>query len=89
MTTDEGGEDPIVALGCLPAHEPDRRSSERVRARCQAALARRKRRLERAEDPTAWRWRRALEPALAAGVSVPFLLEVMRRALELYGLWRS
>jgi len=90
MTTDDDGNDPIGAqLGRLPAREPDRRTAERVRARCQAALARQRERREGTEGQPAWRWRRALEPALAAGASVIFLFEVTRRALELYGLWRS
>lgn len=75
-----------TALSELSVREPDPQRAERTRARCRAALRRRRAILPAAatDGPGAF-WRRALEPALAACVGVVYLSEVVRRALHLYG----
>ncbi len=72
--------DPLLRLlENLPHAEPDRRRSERVRARCHAALGRSRRR--RAQP----RSQRVGETVLAA-LGAIYLLESVHQALLLYGL---
>ena len=72
-------------LGRLPDYEPDARCSDRIRARCHAVL-----REERAKQETApirFRgWRIAVECAALSVVSAVYLVEVLRKAVALYGL---
>jgi hypothetical protein len=85
MRTDEMSKDPVMgALAELPICEPDQRRAERMRARCHAAIERQLATdllLERAAISFS-RW--ILEPALVAILSAVFLIEVARRALQLY-----
>jgi len=86
MRTDEMLKDPVMqALAGLPVREPDRRRAERTRARCRAAIERQLAKdlfLDRVATSFS---RRILEPALVAALSAVFLIEVARRALQLYG----
>jgi len=73
-------------LARLAAHDVGAARGNRIRARCHAALARRRR-----APRLAWLLgssfvERVLEPALAGAVAIVFLTEVIRRALSLYGL---
>jgi hypothetical protein len=72
--------DPLLRLlEKLPEAEPDGRRAARVRARCHAALGRRRQR--RAHS----RGQRIGETALAA-LGAMYLLESVRQALLLYGI---
>lgn len=86
MRTDEMMKDPVLqVLAGLPVREPDRRRVERTRARCRAAIERRMAKdlfLER----LATSFSRFLQPALVAALCAVFLIEVARRALQLYRL---
>lgn len=85
------------ALSTLPAYDVEPARAAEIRARCRAALAdRTSRRVASGfsrggprEAELAGRfapfWRRCLEPALVAGLSVVFLAEVISRALRLEG----
>ena len=69
----------------LTIYEPDRRCADRIRARCHARIAKRKR-AEALPSPASARYcRRILEPSLVTVVCTVFLCEVMHRALLLYG----
>ena len=85
MKSDAFAEDLVTrALASLSACEPERQWSEHTRARCRRAMLRR----QTQEDPVhvaSPSSRRILETALVAGVSVAFLVDVVRLALRLYG----
>jgi hypothetical protein len=87
MTGDEDREDPMMqALAGLSVYEPDRGRAVRTRAQCLAALDR-QRRVEAWSGHVIFSLRRrVLEPALVAAASAVYLVEVVRRALHLYGL---
>ena len=82
---DDGAPD---ALGLLAAHEPGQARDARVRARCHAALEKRRRRAlvrngsRNAARPPAWH--RALEPAIVGALCAVYLFEVLSRAVQLY-----
>ena len=87
MTGDEDREDPMMrALAGLSVNEPDRGRADRTRAHCLAALDRQRRAEARSGRVTGSLRRRILEPALVAAASAIYLTEVVRRALQLYGL---
>jgi hypothetical protein len=69
------------ALALLGTHEPDRARDARVRARCHAALEKR-RRLEAA--PVRPWWVRSFEPAAVGALCAVYLFEVLSRAVQLY-----
>ena len=69
------------ALGLLAAHEPGRARDGRVRARCHAALEKRRR---RALSPARRLWHRGLEPAIVGALCAVYLFEVLSRAVQLY-----
>ncbi len=70
------------ALALLGIHEPDRTRDGLVRARCHAALEKRRR---RALQPARPDWRRTLEPAIVGALCAVYLVEVLGRAVLLYG----
>lgn len=70
--------DPVMRMvERLPRAEPDSARAARTRARCRAALARRRR--ERAPV-------RFWESALVGGLCAAYFVEVVRQALHLYGV---
>jgi len=71
----------IGALALLGEHQPDRARDARVRARCHAALEKRRR---RALSPSRPAWRRGLEPAIVGALCAVYLFEVLSRAILLY-----
>jgi len=86
MNSDHFADDRLAdAIASLPVVDLDPARAEEIRARSRAALGRH----ARSRSPwtaAAWpAWRRVLEPALVAGVSAAFLLEVVGRALSLEG----
>ena len=74
---DEG----LGALARLDAHEPDPDRDARVRARCHAALEKRRRRELAPVRPV---WRRGFEPATVGVLCAVYLFEVLSRAIRLY-----
>ncbi len=87
MIDDDLGNDALlVALAGLPAHEPEQGRANRIRALCQAGIA--KRNLANASLSIAMNrynlW--FVELAVVASVGATFLAEVLTRALRLYGL---
>jgi len=70
------------ALALLGIHELDRARDARVRERCHAALEKRRR---RALQPVRPAWRRTLEPAIVGALCAVYLVEVLGRAVLLYG----
>jgi hypothetical protein len=88
MNTDRHADDRLTtALGELPAYDVAPARAARIAERCHAEL--RRGACRRADAGLGWgraaRWQRVLEPALVAGVSVAFLVEVIGRALALEG----
>ena len=74
-------EDPVLRLiARLPHAESDAVRSERVRARCHEALARRRRRESSRPTPPSRFW-----PFVAA-LGCVYVAEVIRQALRLYGI---
>jgi hypothetical protein len=75
----------VGKLTGLATHDVGAARAERIRVRCHAALARRR----RVPKLAAFLWspfvERVLEPALVGGVAIVFLAEVAARALVLYG----
>jgi hypothetical protein len=69
------------ALRLLATHEPDRARDARVRARCLAALEKRRR---RGVPPARAAWRSGLEPVIVGALCAVYLLEVLSRAVQLY-----
>jgi hypothetical protein len=84
MTGNDGrNEDEATgALALLGIHEPGRARAARVRARCHAGLEKRRR---RALQPARPDWRRTLEPAIVGALCAVYLVEVLGRAVLLYG----
>lgn len=73
-------------LAGLPAYEPDRQCSDRIRSRCHGALLAKRKRAEVAPIPVEARsWWQVLESAVVAVVCAVYLSEVVRRAMGLYG----
>jgi hypothetical protein len=71
--------DPLVELlARLPQADSDAVRSERVRARCGAALARRRERRRATTAPGVWQ--------ILAGLGCVYVAEVIRQAVLLYGL---
>ena len=86
MTADDLREDPVMqALAGLTAHGPDRERETRIRAVCHRQMSRRRRPTTRRVWATGPFMRRILEPALVTGVSIVYLFDVLRRAIQLYG----
>lgn len=84
IAEDQDGPD-LRMIDGLTTYEPDRGCVDRIRARCHARMAGRKR-AKAVPSHTAARYcRRILEPSLVAVVCTVFLCEVMHRALLLYG----
>jgi hypothetical protein len=83
MTTWEPGDAVEEELSALRVHDASPERVERIRARCVAVLAARRKADEaRAVRPATWRgW---LEPALALGLGAPYLAEAVTRALAVY-----
>ena len=86
MNPDHIADEHLTAvLASLPRVDIDPARADRVRARCRTTLD------GRSDAGRAWPlaagppWRRILEPALVAGISAAFLLEVVGRALSLEG----
>ena len=79
-------DDPLFRqLARLAPVVPDEVHSASVRARCHAALARRRRKHQLAAEvrvPRRWRW----ELAVTVGFAVVYLAVVIQQALVLYGL---
>lgn len=86
MNADQIADDRLTtALGSLPLADVAPARANRIRATCRATMEGGVHaRLSRtpASSPA---WRRIVEPALVAGVSAAFLLEVVGRALSLEG----
>jgi hypothetical protein len=83
MTTWEPGDVVEEGLSALRAHDAPPERVERIRARCVAALAARR----RTEEARGWSlagWRGWLEPALALGLGALYLAEAISRALAVY-----
>jgi len=80
-TLDRHDDEAIGALALLGTHEPDRARDARVRARCHAALEKRRR---LALSPARPDWRRTLEPAVVGAFCAVYLVEVLSRAIRLY-----
>ena len=73
-------------LAGLPAYEPERQCSDRIRGRCHVVLLAKRKRAEVAPIPAEARsWRHVLEFAVVAVVCAVYLSEVVRRAMALYG----
>ena len=83
MTTWEPDDAVDDDLSALRVHDASPERVARIRARCVAALAaRRKAEEARAVHPAAWRaW---LEPALVLGLGALYLAEAVTRALATY-----
>jgi hypothetical protein len=76
--------DPLLRkLAGLPVAEPDRARAARVRTRCQAHLARTSRQVHR---PTQRGRAGRIWPPVVAGLGGLYLAEVIRQALQLYGV---
>ncbi len=75
---------PQIIAG-LPAHEPDCRCTDQVRARCHARIRRQKKVEAVPSMAAAWIFRRIFEPSLVTAACAVFLCEVLRRAILLYG----
>jgi len=87
MMPNDAREDAVVrALARLAGHDVGAARAERIRARCHAALARRRRAPKLSAFLGSAFVARVLEPALVGGVAILFLTEVIERALSLYGL---
>jgi len=81
-----GRDDAVVGLVALAVHEPDPARAAATRARCRAALERRRHWQRRSTTGLAWAaWRRSLEPALVGCLCAVYLVEVLARAWRLYG----
>jgi hypothetical protein len=74
-----------TALASLSPADVDPARAQRIRARCRATLDARSGTRHVRATPAGSAWRRILEPALVAGISAAFLLEVVGRALSLEG----
>jgi hypothetical protein len=86
MNADQIADDRLTtALGSLPLADVAPAQADRIRARCRATMAGGTHRHPSWTAASWTAWRRVLEPALVAGVSVAFLLEVVGRALSLEG----
>ena len=73
-------------LAGLPAYEPERQCSDRIRGRCHAVLLAKRKRAEAGSIPEEARsWRHVFEFAAVAVVCAVYLSEVVRRAMALYG----
>ena len=73
-------------LAGLPAYEPERQCSERIRGRCHVVLLAKRKRAEVAPiSAEARAWRYVFESAVVAVVCAVYLSEVLRRAMALYG----
>ena len=86
MATGDFDDDPMrQALAHASTHDVDAVRAERTRQRCHRALAREATRAARHRRSRA-DLRRLVEPALVAGVSLAWLAEVVRHALQLFGV---
>jgi hypothetical protein len=74
-------EDEPGSLAWLSVHEQAAERDARVRARCHAALEKRRR---WSLSPARPAWRRALEPVIVGSACAVFLIEVLGRAVLLY-----
>jgi hypothetical protein len=75
----------LQAVAAMTNYEPDMLCAERIRERCHARFGRRKREGITFRATSRY-FRRFLEPSLVAVSCAVFLCEVLRRALQLYGL---
>jgi hypothetical protein len=76
----------IRLLGELPAADPDRARSERVRLRCHARLVRQSERASASRAPARPSRTAPLWPSLIATLGIAYLADVIVQALGLYGL---
>jgi hypothetical protein len=83
MTTWGPGDEVEMGLSALRVHDADPERVERIRTRCLAELAARRRQAE-AQGARAAGWRVWLEPALALGLGALYLAEAVTRALAVY-----
>ena len=86
MMTKDFRDDPYLrTIANLTTYEPDRRCADRIRARCHARIAKRKR-SEPLSFLDATRYhRRILEASVVIVVCAVYLCEVLHRDLSLYG----
>jgi hypothetical protein len=85
MAEDFRNDRDLQTIAGLTTHEPDRLCADRIRARCHARIAGRKR-AEAVPSRVAVHYcRRILEPSLVIVVCTVYLCEVLRRVLWLYG----
>jgi hypothetical protein len=85
MAEDFRNEAGLQMIAGLTIYEPDRRCTDRIRARCHARMARRRGAEAAPSRGAAGYWRRILEPSVVIFVCTVFLCEVAHRALLLYG----
>lgn len=86
MMNEDFRNDPYLRMiAGLTIYEPDRGCADRIRERCHARIARRKRVAALPSLAAACYCRCILEPSLVVVVCAVFLCEVLRRALLLYG----
>jgi len=83
MTTWEPEDELEEDLSALRVHDASPERVARIRARCVAALAAR-RKAEEAPEGREAPWRAWLEPALALGLGTLYLAEAVTRALAAY-----
>ena len=86
MTPDDVDNDHVLSLAAsLKTRDVDRRRAERLRARCHASM---RARAVRASPPAVsdGRWiRRAIASGAAGAWCVVYLIEIIRRAVVIYG----
>jgi hypothetical protein len=85
MPNDQRADAVTRGLESLEAHDVDAARAARIRARCHAVLARRRRAPRLAAFVAGPLVERVLEPAIVGGLGAVYLTEVLRRALALYG----
>jgi len=83
MTIGEPGDAVETDLSALRVHDATPESVERIRARCLAVLAARRRADEARRERLA-PWRAWIEPALALGLGALYLAEALTRAFAVY-----
>ena len=85
MTNPFDEHDPLLrALQALPPRDVAATRSEDIRHRCRATIARRVRRRHERDLPTRRSWGPLFEPAMVAGLALVFLVEIARRAADLF-----
>ena len=86
MTIDDPERDELLAaVTSLRAYDVSSRRSDRLRGRCHARLQDRRRPAASTGAVSGAIVRRVIGPALGAGWSLVYLLEILRRAAAAYG----